>query len=136
MTKQHSFKYEELIDCANGKLFGPGNAKLPSPPMLMFHKITNVQENKGKFNKGIIQAEFDICYEYYEDAPPTEIDCDAGFQDKIFIFVPVVILLALGALSIIKGIRGTWDQDVKPEDMVGPNNSFDSRDEPKDSDDD
>ena len=55
---------------------------------------------------------------------------------KIFIFVPVVILLALGALSIIKGIRGTWDQDVKPEDMVGPNNSFDSRDEPKDSDDD
>ena len=83
-----------------------------------------------------IQAEFDKCYEYYEDMPPTEIDCDAGFQDKIFIFVPVVILLALGALSIIKGIRGTWDQDVKPEDMGGPNNSFDSRDEPKDSDDD
>ena len=38
--------------------------------------------------------------------------------------------------SIIKGIRGTWDQNVKPEDMVGPGNSFDTRDEPKDSDDD
>ena len=60
MLKKNSFKYEELIDCANGKLFGPGNAKLPSPPMLMFHRITNVEENKGKFNKGLIEAEFDI----------------------------------------------------------------------------
>ncbi len=60
MLKKNSFNYEELIDCANGKLFGPGNAKLPSPPMLMFNRITNVQENKGKYNKGIIEAEFDI----------------------------------------------------------------------------
>ena len=44
MTKNHSYNYEELIDCANGKLFGPGNAKLPSPPMLMFDRITNIQE--------------------------------------------------------------------------------------------
>ena len=60
MTKKHSFKYEELIDCANGKLFGPGNAKLPSPPMLMFNRITNIQIVKGKFNKGSIEAELDI----------------------------------------------------------------------------
>ena len=60
MIKKNSFKYEELIDCANGKLFGPGNAKLPSPPMLMFDKITNVEENKGKFSKGIIEAELNI----------------------------------------------------------------------------
>ena len=60
MTKKHSFKYEELINCANGKLFGPGNAKLPLPPLLMFNRITNVQLDKGKFNKGIIEAEFDI----------------------------------------------------------------------------
>ena len=60
MTKKHSFKYEELIDCANGKLFGPGNAKLPSPPMLMFDRITNIHENKGIFNNGLIEAELDI----------------------------------------------------------------------------
>jgi 3-hydroxyacyl-[acyl-carrier protein] dehydratase / trans-2-decenoyl-[acyl-carrier protein] isomerase len=60
MLKKNSYNYEELIDCANGKLFGPGNAKLPSPPMLMFHRITNVQEDKGKYNKGLIEAEFDI----------------------------------------------------------------------------
>ena len=60
MLKKNIFKYEELIDCANGKLFGPGNARLPSPPMLMFHRITNVSESKGKYNKGLIEAEFDI----------------------------------------------------------------------------
>ena len=53
MNRKNSFVYEELIDCANGKLFGPGNAKLPSPPMLMFDKITNIEDKKGKFNKGI-----------------------------------------------------------------------------------
>ena len=60
MIKKNSFKYEELIDCANGKLFGPGNAKLPSPPMLMFDRITNIEDKNGEFNKGLIQAELDI----------------------------------------------------------------------------
>ncbi len=60
MIKKNSFDYEELIECSNGKLFGPGNAKLPSPPMLMFNRITNIQDNKGKYNKGIIEAELDI----------------------------------------------------------------------------
>ena len=60
MIKKSSYNYEDLIDCANGKLFGPGNAKLPSPPMLMFNRITNIQEDKGKFSKGLIEAELDI----------------------------------------------------------------------------
>ena len=60
MMKKNSFKYEELIDCANGKLFGLGNAKLPSPPMLMFDRITNINDKKGKFEKGLVEAELDI----------------------------------------------------------------------------
>ena len=60
MMKKNSFNYEELIECSNGKLFGPGNAKLPSTPLLMFDRITYIQDNKGKFNKGIIEAELDI----------------------------------------------------------------------------
>ena len=47
MIKKNSYKYAELIDCANGNMFGPGNAKLPSPPMLMFDRITNIQNQKG-----------------------------------------------------------------------------------------
>ena len=60
MKQKNAYKYEDLIDCANGKLFGPGNAKLPSPPMLMFDRIINIQEDKGKFKKGLIEAELDI----------------------------------------------------------------------------
>ena len=60
MIKKNSYKYAELIDCANGNMFEPGNAKLPSPPMLMFDRITNIEDNKGMYNKGIIEAELDI----------------------------------------------------------------------------
>ena len=60
MIKKNSFNYEELINCANGKLFGTGNAQLPLPPMLMFDRITTIKENEGKFNRGLIEAELDI----------------------------------------------------------------------------
>ena len=58
--KKNSFSYEQLIDCANGDLFGKGNAQLPSPPMLMFDRITNINETGGVFQKGEIVAELDI----------------------------------------------------------------------------
>ena len=58
--KKNSFDYDELIGCANGELFGPGNAKLPSPPMLMFDRITEIDENKGAVGKGLMKAELDI----------------------------------------------------------------------------
>jgi 3-hydroxyacyl-[acyl-carrier protein] dehydratase/trans-2-decenoyl-[acyl-carrier protein] isomerase len=58
--KKNSFSYEQLIDCANGDLFGKGNAQLPSPPMLMFDRITNINETGGEFQKGEIVAELDI----------------------------------------------------------------------------
>ena len=60
IMKKNSFNYDELIDCGNGGLFGPGNAKLPLPPMLMFDRITEISESKGAFKKGIIKAELDI----------------------------------------------------------------------------
>ena len=58
--KKSSYTYEDLISCGNGDLFGPGNAKLPLPPMLMFDRITEISENKGAFSKGLIIAELDI----------------------------------------------------------------------------
>ena len=47
--KKNSFTYDELISCGNGQLFGPGNAKLPLPPMLMFDRITEINEDNGAF---------------------------------------------------------------------------------------
>ena len=60
MEKKNSYNYEELIDCGNGKLFGKGNAKLPLPPMLMFDKISQISENSGEFNHGLVLAELTI----------------------------------------------------------------------------
>ena len=60
MKNKNSFDFNELITCANGELFGPGNARLPAPPMLMFDRITKITESGGAFNKGYIEAELDI----------------------------------------------------------------------------
>ena len=41
-NRRHSFEYEELLACGRGELFGPGNAQLPLPPMLMFDRISEI----------------------------------------------------------------------------------------------
>ena len=58
--KKNSYSYDELINCGEGKLFGPGNAKLPLPPMLMFDRITEINDTTGAFSKGSLKAELDI----------------------------------------------------------------------------
>ena len=58
--QKNSFTYDELIACGKGELFGEGNAKLPLPPMLMFDRITKIDNKSGEFKKGIIKAELDI----------------------------------------------------------------------------
>ena len=58
--QKNNYIYEELIECGKGKLFGEGNAKLPLPPMLMFDRISKIEQNTGEFKKGFIKAELDI----------------------------------------------------------------------------
>ena len=58
--QKNSYNYQELIDCGKGKLCGEGNAKLPLPPMLMFDRITKINQSDGLFKKGVIKAELDI----------------------------------------------------------------------------
>jgi len=60
MPKQNSFSKEDLLQCGHGQLFGPGNAQLPLPPMLMFDRITSISDSGGKYGKGEIVAELDI----------------------------------------------------------------------------
>jgi 3-hydroxyacyl-[acyl-carrier protein] dehydratase/trans-2-decenoyl-[acyl-carrier protein] isomerase len=55
-----SFAYEDLIACAEGRLFGPGNPQLPLPPMLMVDRVTEITSDGGAHKKGRIVAEFDI----------------------------------------------------------------------------
>lgn len=60
MTKKSSYSYEDLLRCGRGEMFGPGNAQLPLPPMLMFDRIAHISETGGQSGKGEIVAELDI----------------------------------------------------------------------------
>ena len=50
-TGKTHYDYDELIKCGHGQLFGPGNAQLPLPPMLMFDRITEVTTDGGQFGR-------------------------------------------------------------------------------------
>jgi 3-hydroxyacyl-[acyl-carrier protein] dehydratase/trans-2-decenoyl-[acyl-carrier protein] isomerase len=60
MTREESFSRERLLDCGYGRLFGPGNAQLPVPNMLMMDRITHISDGGGEHGKGLIEAELDI----------------------------------------------------------------------------
>ena len=60
MTIQNSFTKEELLRCGHGEMFGPGNAQLPLPNMLMMDRIVSISREGGQFGKGEIIAELDI----------------------------------------------------------------------------
>ncbi|HVW93743.1 MAG TPA: 3-hydroxyacyl-[acyl-carrier-protein] dehydratase FabA [Devosia sp.] len=55
-----AYAYDELLACGRGELFGPGNAQLPLPPMLMFDRITHISEGGGAHARGEVRAELDV----------------------------------------------------------------------------
>ena len=55
-----SYDYEDLLACGRGELFGPGNAQLPLPPMLMFDRITSINDTGGEHGRGQVRAELDV----------------------------------------------------------------------------
>lgn len=58
--RRSSFEFDDLLTCARGDLFGPGNAQLPMPPMLMFDRISQISETGGAHGKGLIVAELQV----------------------------------------------------------------------------
>jgi 3-hydroxyacyl-[acyl-carrier protein] dehydratase/trans-2-decenoyl-[acyl-carrier protein] isomerase len=60
LAQKNSFTTEDLLACSRGELFGPTNAQLPAPPMLMLDRIVSITGNGGAHNKGFIHAELDI----------------------------------------------------------------------------
>ena len=59
-SPKNSYSKEELLDCADGNLFGLDNGRLPTPNMLMFDRITEISDVEGKYSKGKITAELDV----------------------------------------------------------------------------
>lgn len=58
-AKDH-YDLQELLACGRGEMFGPGNAQLPVPPMLMFDRISKINDDGGLHGKGYVEAELDI----------------------------------------------------------------------------
>jgi 3-hydroxyacyl-[acyl-carrier protein] dehydratase / trans-2-decenoyl-[acyl-carrier protein] isomerase len=87
-TRPSSFTLEELLSCARGEMFGPGNAQLPAPPMLLFDRITTITEQGGAHGLGYIEAEFDInpdlwffdCHFLRDPVMPGSLGLDAMWQ--------------------------------------------------------
>ena len=89
MTEQKSsYDYNDLLSCGRGELFGPGNAQLPLPPMLMFDRITHISETGGEYGKGQVVAELDInpdlwffaCHFHNDPVMPGCLGLDALWQ--------------------------------------------------------
>ena len=59
-TPQTSYTKDDLLKSGEGGYFGPGNAQLPAPPMLMMDRITEISVDGGEFGKGHIITELDI----------------------------------------------------------------------------
>ena len=87
-VRPSSFGYDELLACARGEMFGPGNAQLPAPPMLLFDRIIHIDDNGGPHGKGYIEAEFDInpdlwffdCHFIRDPVMPGSLGLDALWQ--------------------------------------------------------
>lgn len=60
MKQQSSYTYEELIAHGNGELPDQDMSRLPLPPMLMFDRIVEINDDGGEFGKGRMVAELDV----------------------------------------------------------------------------
>ena len=78
----------------------------------------------GQFQAATIESnEFGTCYEYINDKPPMEINCSFKVFDQTVFFGIVIGFIVSGIISLLKGVKGNWDNNVKPEDMLGPNSN-------------
>ena len=64
--------------------------------------------------------EFGTCYEYSDKKAPVEIKCSFKIFNQTLFFALIIGFIGAGIIALVKGVRGNWDNKVKPEDMVGP----------------
>ncbi len=64
--------------------------------------------------------EFGTCYEYSDEKEPVEINCSFKIFNQTLFFALIIGFIGAGIIALVKGVKGDWDNKVKPEDMVGP----------------
>ncbi len=121
--RQNSYTRDELLACGHGEVFGPGNARLPLPPMLMFDRITKINDDGGSKGKGEIIAELDVkpelwffdCHFETDPVMPGCLGLDAMWQ---------LIGFYLGWLGGEGRGRALGSGDVKFSGQVTPKNKL------------
>ena len=86
--RKNSYSKADLLRCARGELFGPGNAQLPLPNMLMIDRIRSITADGGGNGRGQIIAELDIspelwffnCHFAGDPVMPGSLGLDAMWQ--------------------------------------------------------
>ncbi|HDN26051.1 MAG TPA: 3-hydroxyacyl-[acyl-carrier-protein] dehydratase FabA [Thioploca sp.] len=123
MPTKNSYTHEELLQCGRGEMFGPGNAQLPMPPMLMFDRVVSITDDGGNANKGHIVAELDIrpdlwffdCHFPGDPVMPGCLGLDAMWQ---------LIGFFLGWLGGLGQGRALGTGEVKYTGQVTPENKL------------
>jgi len=64
--------------------------------------------------------EFGTCYEYSDEKIPVEISCSLKIFNQTLFFALIIGFIGAGIIALVKGVKGNWDNKIKPEDMVGP----------------
>ena len=76
----------------------------------------------AQYQQYVIQSrQFDVCYDYTPDGNSVAVKCNEKIQDMLFFLVSSLGLIGVGVFVLVKGVRGKWDQNVKSDEMVGPN---------------
>ena len=89
--------------------------------ILIFAGFILVGTVGSQFNEYTIQAnEFGDCYDYTDDGQAVPINCETIMQYRSIVFGVSIALIGAGIIVLIKSVRGSWDQDVKNDEMVGP----------------
>ncbi len=117
--RPNHYDLDALLMCARGELFGPGNAQLPAPPMLMVDRITSITEEGGEHGKGQVVAEFEVkpdhwffkCHFPGDPVMPGALGLDALWQLTGFF---------LGWLGLPGRGRALGVGEVKFQGMVTP----------------
>lgn len=117
--RPNHYDLDALLKCARGELFGPGNAQLPAPPMLMVDRITSITKEGGEHGRGQVVAEFEVkpdhwffkCHFPGDPVMPGALGLDALWQLTGFF---------LGWLGLPGRGRALGVGEVKFQGMVTP----------------
>ena len=116
-TPKSSYSKADLLESGKGGYFGPGNAQLPVPPMLMMDRITEITMDGGAYGKGSVIGELDItpdlwffaCHFPGDPVMPGCLGLDAMWQAVGYWLGWSAFILAGSALPA-RAARWAWER--------------------------